>query len=42
MMKEDYNDYRTIYWVFTQLCNDECDHCYNDSGPKGKRMTDEE
>ncbi|WP_051291165.1 radical SAM protein [Pedobacter glucosidilyticus] len=41
-MRNDYNTYGTIYWVFTQLCNDECDHCYNDSGPKGKRMTDEE
>lgn len=41
-MRNDYNNYGTIYWVFTQLCNDECDHCYNDSGPKGKRMTDKE
>jgi organic radical activating enzyme len=41
-MRNDYNNYGTIYWVFTQLCNDECDHCYNDSGPKGKRMSDEE
>jgi organic radical activating enzyme len=41
-MRNDCNNYGTIYWVFTQLCNDECDHCYNDSGPKGKRMSDEE
>jgi hypothetical protein len=32
----------SVYWVFTQLCNDQCDHCYNLSGPKGARMTDEE
>lgn len=29
----------SLYWVFTQLCNDECAHCYNDSGPKGARIT---
>jgi len=32
----------SVYWVFTQLCNDQCDHCYNLSGPQGARMTDEE
>lgn len=32
----------SIYWVFTQLCNDECDHCYNLSGPKGARISTEE
>lgn len=32
----------SLYWVFTQLCNDECDHCYNLSGPKGARMSQEE
>ncbi len=42
MDTRDYNSYDTIYWVFTQLCNDECDHCYNDSGPKGLRMSDDE
>lgn len=29
----------SIYWVFTQLCNDECDHCYNLSGPNGERIS---
>lgn len=32
----------SIYWVFTQLCNDKCDHCYNSSGPKGTKITEEE
>ncbi len=41
-MKEDFNHCETIYWVFTQLCNDKCDHCYNSSGPQGTRMTDQE
>lgn len=35
----DFNQVESVYWVFTQLCNDECDHCYNDSGPRGERMT---
>lgn len=33
-----FEDYESIYWVFTQLCNDRCDHCYNDSGPRGRRI----
>ncbi|HEX6737886.1 MAG TPA: radical SAM protein, partial [Vicinamibacteria bacterium] len=33
-----FEDYESIYWVFTQLCNDECAHCYNDSGPQGRRL----
>ncbi|MEJ7822021.1 MAG: radical SAM protein [Chitinophagaceae bacterium] len=41
-MKNNYNHYQTIYWVFTQLCNDKCDHCYNSSGPQGTRMSNEE
>ena len=41
-MKADFNYCETIYWVFTQLCNDKCNHCYNSSGPQGTRMTDEE
>lgn len=41
-MKTDFNHCETIYWVFTQLCNDKCAHCYNSSGPQGTRMTDEE
>lgn len=32
----------SVYWVFTQVCNDKCDHCYNMSGPQGSRMTEEE
>lgn len=37
------NDHiESIYWVFTQLCNDQCAHCYNLSGPKGARITTEE
>lgn len=39
---KDYNHIESVYWVFTQLCNDECDHCYNDSGPKGARISEEE
>jgi organic radical activating enzyme len=37
-----YEDYYTIYWAFTQLCNDKCDHCYNNSGPQGKRISEED
>ncbi len=25
----DFEHYESIYWVFTQLCNDTCAHCYN-------------
>ncbi len=39
-METDFNHYHCIYWVFTQLCNDNCDHCYNDSSPFGKRMSE--
>jgi hypothetical protein len=28
--------------VFTQLCNDQCDHCYNLSGPQGERISEED
>ncbi len=38
----DFNRVESLYWVFTQLCNDKCDHCYNLSGPQGARMTREE
>jgi hypothetical protein len=31
----------SVYWVFTQLCNDTCDHCYNLSGPQGERMSED-
>ncbi|MBS1913595.1 MAG: radical SAM protein [Bacteroidetes bacterium] len=41
-MNSDVETVESIYWVFTQLCNDECDHCYNSSGPRGERMTLEE
>ncbi len=34
-----YQYIQSVYWVFTQLCNDQCDHCYNNSGPSGERMT---
>ena len=41
-MSNDFNHYETLYWVFTQLCNDKCGHCYNNSGPHGQRISDEE
>ena len=37
-----YNHYESVYWVFTQLCNDKCDHCYNSSGPGGERISQED
>lgn len=43
MRKSDnFNHVESVYWVFTQLCNDQCDHCYNLSGPKGKRISEAE
>lgn len=41
-MKTSFEHCETVYWVFTQLCNDKCGHCYNNSGPHGQRMSDEE
>lgn len=41
-MKTDFNHCESLYWVFTQLCNDVCDHCYNLSGPQGSKITEEE
>jgi len=41
-MKTDFNHCESLYWVFTQLCNDICDHCYNLSGPEGSRISEEE
>ncbi len=41
-MKKDFNHCESLYWVFTQVCNDECDHCYNLSGPRGARISTEE
>ena len=38
-MKTDFTHCESIYWVFTQLCNDKCDHCYNSSGPQGTRIS---
>lgn len=42
MTTKDYNHIESVYWVFTQLCNDECDHCYNSSGPRGERIPEED
>ena len=41
-MKSDFNECEIVYWVFTQLCNDQCGHCYNNSGPHGQRITEED
>lgn len=41
-IKKDFNHLQSLYWVFTQLCNDDCDHCYNDSSPFGKRISQED
>jgi len=38
-MQNPYDHLESVYWVFTQLCNDECDHCYNNSGPQGERIS---
>ncbi len=42
MTTRSFNHIESVYWVFTQLCNDQCAHCYNLSGPKGDRITDED
>jgi organic radical activating enzyme len=42
MNDRDFNHCESLYWVFTQLCNDKCDHCYNLSGPQGARISEEE
>ena len=42
MKSLDFNYCESLYWVFTQLCNDKCDHCYNLSGPQGARISEEE
>jgi MoaA/NifB/PqqE/SkfB family radical SAM enzyme len=39
-MNTSFEHIQSIYWVFTQLCNDDCDHCYNDSSPFGKRISE--
>lgn len=41
-MRSDFNHCESVYWVFTQLCNDKCDHCYNSSGPYGSRISHED
>ncbi len=28
----------SLYWVFTYRCNDNCAHCYNESGPDGRTL----
>lgn len=38
----DFHHVEAIYWVFTQVCNDQCDHCYNLSGPRGARISEAE
>jgi hypothetical protein len=39
---ETFDSFESIYWVFTQRCNDSCDHCYNMSGPDGEIMTEDD
>jgi organic radical activating enzyme len=34
-----FETYESIYWVFTQRCNDNCAHCYNDSSPRGRTLS---
>lgn len=41
-IKTKFDHCESIYWVFTQVCNDKCDHCYNLSGPQGDRISLEE
>ncbi len=41
-MEKDFMYYKQIYWVFTQVCNDKCMHCYNNSGPQGERISEED
>jgi organic radical activating enzyme len=38
----DFDHCESLYWVFTQRCNDECAHCYNLSGPHGATISLEE
>ncbi len=39
-MSQDFNHIESVYWVFTQICNDKCDHCYNYSGPAGSKISE--
>lgn len=38
----DFDHCESVYWVFTQRCNDTCAHCYNLSGPEGETMSTED
>jgi hypothetical protein len=38
-MSWNYEHCESLYWVFTQRCNDRCDHCYNLSGPRGATIS---
>jgi hypothetical protein len=38
-MSYDYEHCESLYWVFTQRCNDACAHCYNMSGPNGATLS---
>ncbi|MEH0157258.1 radical SAM protein [Limibacter armeniacum] len=42
MSEQNFEHIESVYWVFTQLCNDKCDHCYNLSGPQGARISEED
>jgi len=41
-INEQFEHIESVYWVFTQLCNDQCDHCCNMSGRQGERMTEDD
>lgn len=36
---EAFDHIESVYWVFTQRCNDTCAHCYNYSGPDGETIS---
>ncbi len=36
---DDFENCESLYWVFTQRCNDRCAHCYNSSGPRGEKIS---
>jgi len=40
MNSNKFEHIESVYWVFTQLCNDKCDHCYNLSGPEGGKISE--
>lgn len=41
-MSRNFDHCESLYWVFTHRCNDQCDHCYNLSGPRGETMSRED